>query len=131
MESVNRATLVVLLSPWAVWLCWEVCLLARRAGPGPKVKTISMVARDLRYHMTSVVFLTSGMAAHWWVPWRAATVAGSIFFWVNAALLLAWDVLLRDKPPETWAAWERLARTPWVWLILGAASGLVLFPQGA
>ncbi len=123
-------TLCVLLSPWPIWLVWEIYLLIRRAQPGPKVKTISMVARDVRHHTSSVIYLTSGMAMHWWAPWRQAGVAESIAFWAIALGLLVWDLALRNRPVATWPTWLIVARDPPLWLLVGGLAGFLLFPQG-
>lgn len=115
---------------WLVALVVELVLLWQRARKGPKPPTISMVLRDVRYHLTSSVYMLSGLLTHWFVPWRHATVVGGVLFWLIALGLVVWDALLWRHPVETWPAWQRRARFPPMWLILGALSGLVLFPQG-
>ncbi len=127
----NALTLGIWLLPWALWLVWEVYLLLRRAQPGPKVKTISMVARDMRFRITSVVYLLPGMCAHWfWLGPKNATVVGGIAFWVIALALLVQDIWLRNKPTETWPQWLLLQRDAPAWMLIGALAGRYLFPQG-
>lgn len=128
----DTLTLGILLFPWALWLVWEIFLLVRRGVLAKRhqniPKTISMVARDARFRLAGPIYLTAGMCAHWWVPWRAATDVGSVVFWLIAMALVTWDVLLWRREL---AAWERWARLPLVWLALGFGSGLLLFPQAA
>lgn len=128
--ATDQVTLWVFLLPWPIWLVWELVLLWRRRK-APRPKTISMVARDLRYHLTSVVYLLSGLLVHWFAPWRHATVAGGVLFWVVALGLFVWDLALWKRPVETWPAGLKISRDPPLWLCAGALAGLVLFPQGA
>lgn len=127
----NAVTLAIFLCTLGVWLPLELYLLWRRAQKGPKPGTISMVLRDARFHLTGTIYLLSGLLVHWFVPWRAATVAGSVAFWVLALGLFAWDLVLWKRPVETWPVWLVTSRDPPLWLLAGALSGLVLFPQGA
>lgn len=127
----DTATLVLTLelSPWLVRLAVESVLLWRRRK-APRPPTISMVLRDARYHLTSHIYLCSGMLTHWFVPWREASVAGGVAFWLIAVGLFCWDLALRGRPTKTWGAGLLVARDPPAWLLAGALAGLVLFPQG-
>lgn len=108
----------------------EVATLVGRLLYGPKVKTVSMVLRDRRYHLTGVVFALSAMPTHWWVPTFPTYVAGTVAFWLLALGLQVWGVLWWRRPVETWPAWAVLFRDPPLWVAAGLLAGLVLFPQG-
>ena len=126
--TTEATTLVLVFSPWVVWLVWELILIARRLHERPRPPTISMTMAARARDQLTLVYLWGGMATHWWAPWRAASVAGSLAFWLIAVGLLAWDVT-RWAKPQWRPSWEAWARWPPAWLILGALGGLVLFPQ--
>lgn len=120
----NTVTLVVFLAFWPVWLVWEIVILARRAQPGDKPKTISMVARDMGWKMNSLVYLWSGLGAHFW--WNAAAWAPYLtgaLFWVIFLVLGVADWLFSATDARPWY------RTPVLWMAIGALSGRFLFPQ--
>lgn len=128
-ETTNTLTLCVLLFPWALWLAWEAYLLARRASV-VRVKTISMVAKERGRHLSSVVYVWAGMAAHWWWPSKAfAPVWAGVLFWVLILPLLAHDVAAWRSDAQTWEPWRRFLFSPLLVLVLGFVSGKLLFPQ--
>lgn len=130
--STETTVLLLELSPWLARLLVEVVLLWRRrpAAVGPKPPTISMVLRDKRYYLTSHIYLLSGLLMHWFVPWRHASVVGSVAFWLIAVAVFVWDLVLRKKPVREWPTWMVVARDPPMWLLIGALAGFLLFPQG-
>lgn len=127
---IDKLTWTFVIGIWALWLVWEMVLLALR-GTGTYVKTISMVARDSAFRLNSVCYAWGGMATHWFWPGSEwATVAGSIIFWVLCAALLVQDILLWKTPRETLHPVVRWLRFPMVPVIVGAVAGKLLFPQG-
>lgn len=130
MSAVNSITVVVLLTPWALFLAWEVFVLVRRAKD-VKVQTISMVALRKGSNLTSVVYVWAGMAAHWWWPSSGFAPAwASVLFWVAAMGLLVWDVAWWKRPVETWPRWAVWLKDSRIWVVAGLLGGLFLFPQG-
>lgn len=127
----DTITLWVFLCFWPPWLVWELVLLALRRKSGAPPKTISMVARDRGWHLSSVVYLWGGLATHFWWPAQWATVVGSALFWGIAVALLAWDVYLWRHEVWAWPTWRRRLRQPLLWLVIGALAGHFLFPQAA
>lgn len=127
-QATNTATLGVLLAPWMLFFVWEVYVLIRRAKD-VHVKTISMVALDRGHHLSSVVYLWGGMAAHWWWPSeKFAPVWAGILFWTVLAPLLAHDIGRWGSDAKTWT-WERWVFHPMPVLAAGFVAGKLLFPQ--
>ncbi len=131
MKRINQITFWVFLSFWPVWLLWEIALLIMRGQGWAEIPdTISMVARDRGWHVSSVVYLLGGLATHfWWNSRKWASVAGSIIFWVVVLGLLGQDIYLWNSAYETWPIWLRIERWPLMWLGLGSLAGRFLFPQ--
>lgn len=128
--SLDTLTLCIFLSFWPVWLAWELFLIWRRRQPGPKLKLISMVARDRGWQLSSVVYTWNGLAAHfWWTGDTYATVWGSVLFWAIGVMLLVEDVVLWNRPVVTWPKWLRFQRWPLAIMALGLLAGHFLFPQ--
>lgn len=130
-ETTNALTLGILLLPWVLWFAWEIFVLVRR-GQDVRVKTISMVARDYRFKLVSVLYLWSSMASHWWWPapaWAPAWLG--VAFWVVSLVLVVWDVILWKTSVEEWPTWLKVVRWPLAWLALGFLAGHFLFPQMA
>ncbi len=129
----DSITLAVFLAPWALFLVWELYLLAVRiwGTTKPAPRTISMVARDYGWKLNSVVYTQSAMVWHWWWPGKSyGSTAGTIAFWgICAALLFldAWVWLFKLNPLEfTFTRWLRF---PLLWVVVGALAAVVLFPQ--
>lgn len=136
--TVNAITLVVFLAFWPAWLVWELVLLVRRANDVPDkpiTKLISMVARDIGPKASSVVYLWSGLGAHfWWTgqPYPgAADVIAAVLFWVLAVVLGVWDLTLLKTDRALWSRTLTVVRSPLVWLVVGLLAGRFLFPQAA
>jgi hypothetical protein len=122
----NDWTLVVYLSTWGVLVVWELITLFRRwRCPGTGQKTISAVLRDQGWRMSSVVFSSTSMPAHWWLnadAWGPEWLGG--LFWFITAALLGWNLYEWKRPaPRRW--WH----SPVLWLAAGALAGRFLFPQ--
>lgn len=129
VEAIDAATLWVWLGFWPVWLGYEIFLLIKR-GQRVNVRTLSMVARDKGWALSSAVYLWNGLASHWWVPGLSwATVPGSAAFWLIAVALAIWDGALWGRPTWAWPAWQRWARFPALVMLAGLLAGWLLFPQ--
>jgi hypothetical protein len=128
---IDTITAIVFLAVWPLWLAWELVLLRLRAtAEGQPPKTISMVARDIGWKSSCLVYLWAGLAAHyWWTGAAWGTVAGGIAFWLIAVALLVEDAILWRSPRDTWPLWLYWQRLPALWLALGLAAGRLLFPQ--
>jgi hypothetical protein len=135
MKTLDNITLGIFVGFWPVWLVWEcVLLILRGAHPHELPGLISMVARDRGWSLTCVVYLWSGLAAHFWVnaggryagAWDAVA---AVSFWLIAVVLLAWDVALWRSDFVVWSPALRWARWPVAWMLFGTLSGRFLFPQ--
>lgn len=132
MATVDTITFVLFVAIWPVWLVWELVLLRLRATQQTPPKTISMVARDLGWKSTSLIYLWCGLAAHyWWTGTDWGGVPGGIAFWLISVALLVEDVVLWKRPRETWPRWLYWQRFPAVWMALGLLAGRLLFPQAS
>jgi hypothetical protein len=126
----NTVTTLVFLSPWAVFFVWESVILYKRMKHRPLPKTISMVARDLRYHTTSVIYMWGGMASHWWWPSAEfAPVWAGVTFWCMGIALLIADILTARSHWGWWPDYLKTLKHPLLWLAVGFLSGKLLFPQ--
>lgn len=127
----DTTTAVIFLTPWAVWLAWELVLLVLRAR-GRRVGTISMVARGLGWRINCLPYFWCGLAAHyWWNAGWGGTLTG-VLFWCLGAVLFAADAFLWTRTataPSTWPRWFRWLRWPLLWAFVGVAAGRFLFPQ--
>lgn len=126
---IDEVTFWLWVAVLPVWLVWELALLRWRSER-VMVKTISMVARDHAWHLNSMVYFWGGMGTHWFVPgpWPAGVVPSVVFWLVNAALLVQ-DVVLWRTDRRLWSNYLRWQRFPALWLVIGSAAGILLFPQ--
>lgn len=130
-DAFNIRTGWLLVAGVALLILLELATLIGRKVLGVRVKTISMLLRDRRYHLTSVIYVFSGLLTHCFAVWRHATVVGSVAFWLVGVVLLVVNVWSWRRPVQTWPTWAVIASDPPLWLLVGALSGFVLFPQGA
>jgi hypothetical protein len=128
-HATNTVTLLVLLAPWVLFLVWEVYVLVRR-GSDVRVRTISMVAKEKGFHLSSVIYVWAGMASHWWWPSaRPGPDWAAVLFWGLIVPLLVHDVVRWPVGHLFWPRRERVAFNPLLILVLGFVAGKVLFPQ--
>lgn len=159
VHMMNEWTLYLWLGFWPVMLVVEMIILRWRAtGPG-KPKTISMVARDMGWHMNGMVYLWAMCGTHWWWNGPAwAPVWTAVLTWVILLVLLIVDYFMYRTaqiqtakdfadglPMKTymrsvngvvheWPYTNPLRlwwRAPPLWLAVGALAGRILFPQAA
>jgi hypothetical protein len=127
MDSITFWVFVLL---WPVWLAWELVLLRLRAVEQDKPKTISMVARDLGWKASSIVYVWGGLATHfWWTAPGWAPAWSAVIFWFLAAALLVEDAALWGSDRSTWKGWVQVQRFPPLILGAGLLAGRLLFPQ--
>lgn len=123
-----------------VWLAIELLVFHFRGAPRPEgvsiAQTISMIARDRGWQLTSVVFFWTAMPFHWWlhlgIGW--ASRGGTITFWGIVAVLLAWNLVTlalgwTTAPLEEWPAWLRWVNWPVFYLLTAPPAAAFLFPQ--
>lgn len=130
MSAINSITFWIFVGVWPLWGVWELVLLWLRRRQGAKPGTISMVAKDRAWHLNALPYLWGGLATHyWWPGGKWAGTAGGVAFWAIAVALLVQDIILWNRPVDTWPKWLRYQRWPLLWLVVGAAAGKLLFPQ--
>lgn len=131
---IDSITFWVFLLVWPIWLVWELALLYWRATGTSHPQTISMVARDLGWKLSGLVYLWAGCAAHWWwngplLPTLVLQVVFGVLFWALAAVLFVQDYWLRYLDREFWSPFLRFQRNPLTVMVVGALCGRFLFPQ--
>lgn len=133
----DDVTFIVWIGFLPIWFVVELLLLKRRKDrkPGESiVKTISQVARQRGWQLSSVVFFWTSMPVHWWlpVPWEATT-ASSVVFWSIQAVLLVWNIVTWRKwtkrPLDEWPQWLIWVNWPVWYMALGVITAAFLFPQ--
>ncbi len=130
--TTDSITLAVFLSPLAVLLVWELYLLAVRiwGTEKPAPRTISMIARDYGWKMSSVVYAWSGLIWHWWWPGKAyGGVFGTAAFWALAVGLVVVDFGFWREDLALYPRSVRWFRFPLLWAVVGALAAILLFPQ--
>lgn len=122
---------------WPLYLIWETFLLLKRkywdARDGSKPQLISGEAKTRGWQLNSIVYVWSGMAAHWW--WNApgwGTALTGVLFWALSVTLLVFDIFVWKRwgaPSLAWPRWLRWVRFPAWWMTAGILGGRFLFPQ--
>lgn len=132
VAQIDNLTFWVWVGFVPVWLAWELLLLRWRATKelGGIPRTISMIARDRGWQLSSMVYLWCGLASHFWIPSKAyAHPVAGVAFWAVGVALLGWDFSLAGTDRAAWPKWQRWARFPALVVALGFACGWLLFPQ--
>lgn len=131
------ATAFVCAAGAALWLGWELVLVAGRAK-GEGWETISMVLKNFALRANVLPFAWGLLGGHLFVAWDIVDERpwfGGWWAWVaTACLLLCVDVVLALAPvPDRalWPAWARVLRYPGLWVVWGVAMGFATWPQRA
>jgi hypothetical protein len=125
--SFDTITFIIWVCFLPIWLVWELYVL--KDGE----KTISQVARQRGWQLSSVVFFWTSMPVHWWlpVPWSGST-AGTVIFWAIIGALLIWNVATWTKTSRKlafWEPWRLWFNWPMFYVIAGPLAAALLFPQ--
>jgi len=129
--TLDTVTFLIWVGFLPLWLLWECAVLLLRSREY-RARTISMVARDRAWQLTSVVFFWCAMPVHWWIPIGWGSTAGGVAFWTIQAALLVWNVATwrrTSQPLAWWPPWLRWVNWPVWYLVAGPVAAAVLFPQ--